>query len=263
MKLSVITLTKNSNSRIVACLKNAQGFADEHLIIDDNSKDETVALAKKFTSKIFTHPLTSFAAQRQWAAGKATGDWIFFLDSDERLTQKSWKKLRNFLTNTTHSAIGFNRLNYFFGHKMKHGGYWPDKQIRVFKKSDFLGVEGLVHEHFNYQGSLDIFPDPLIHLADRSVVTGLYKSAKWTRLEAKAFAVAHHPPVTWWRLIKVMIWEFNFRYFKKLGILDGYIGLVEAITQAANRFFVYQQLWELQQQAKLDEQYSKLEKSLL
>jgi hypothetical protein len=76
----------------------------------------------------------------------------------------------------------------------------------------------------------------------------LAKSIVWTKKEARGFIKAGHPPVTWWRLLKVMVWEFCYRYFKKLGFLDGYIGLVESLLQAMNRFFVYQQVWEMQRQ---------------
>ncbi|MFC1627024.1 glycosyltransferase family 2 protein [Patescibacteria group bacterium] len=263
MKLSVLTITKNNQDVLSGCLKNAKKHCFEHIIVDDFSTDKTLSIAKQHTSKVFTHKLTSFAKQRHWAANKATGDWILFLDSDERITQKGWQEIKQLMQISSHSAFRFKRLNYFSGRPIKHGGFWPDYQTRLFNKKTFKGIKGATHEQYLFDGSLGTLNHAVLHFPDRSIALGLTKSLIWTKPEAKAFVKANHPKITWWRLIKVIVWEFNFRYFKKLGFLDGYIGLVEAITQAMNKFFIYQQVWELQNQEKINTKIKALEKKLL
>lgn len=261
MKLSIIVLTHNNQAVISGCLRSAQQ-ADEIIVIDDHSTDDTVKLARRFTSKIYSHHLTSFAAQRTWGAKQSKGNWLMFLDADERLTSQLFEEIKAAVNSGQHVAFRFKRQNYFFGQKIKHGGYWPDWQIRLFKRSTFKGIIGASHEQPLFDGSLGSLKHPLLHFADRSVQLGLHKSMIWTKPEAKALYEADHPPITWWRLVKVMLSEFVHRYFKKQGWRDGYVGFVEAITQAINKFFIYQQVWELQHQEEIKRKYQKLEDSL-
>lgn len=246
MKLTVIILTHNSSKLIQACL-NSVKQADEILIVDDFSTDSTIELVKPFASKIFQHKLTGFADQRNFGISKSTSPWVLFLDSDEKLSPKLFQEIKAAINTNSHSAYRIKRLNYFFGHKIKHGGYWPDWQTRLFKVKDFQKFTGAVHETPHYSGSLGSLEAHLIHYSHQSLAQGLEKSLVWTKKEAEEFIKANHPPITWWRIIKVMVWEFCYRYFKKQGFRDGYVGFIESLIQAINRFFVYQQVWELQQ----------------
>lgn len=245
MKLSVVVLTQNSAATLAATLESIKK-AEEIIVVDGGSTDGTLKIAQKYTDKIFTHHLTSFADQRNWAAKNISGDWLFYLDADEQVTAKGWQEIRNVAT-LEHSAWRFKRQNIFFGHRMRYSGYWPDWQTRLFKVSDFKGVVGAVHEQFKFAGSLGSMAELIKHTPPRNMSANLVKSAHWTRMEAEALFKAGHPPITALRLIKVMVWEFCFRYFKKLGFLDGYLGFEEAVFQAMNKFFVYQQVWEMQQ----------------
>lgn len=247
MNLSVLIITKNNQNQIKDCLDSVKNIAREIIVVDDFSTDNTLKIAKKYTNKIFPHKLESFPKQRHWAANKATSNWFIFLDADERLTKKNIQELKTLLLNTTHSAFRFKRLNYFHNKPIKHGGFWPDYQTRLFKRSDFKGIKGATHEQYLFKGTLGTLKHPVPHYPDRSLVMGLKKSLIWTPTEAQAIFKSNHPPITWWRIVKVMVSEFMFRYIKCLGFKDGYIGLVEAITQSMNKFFIYQQVWELQQ----------------
>ena len=247
MKLSVVVLTQNSQDTLEACLESVKEAA-EIIVVDGGSTDKTVSIAKKFTDKIFIHQLTSFADQRNWGAKKASGDWLLFLDSDEKIIPDSFAEIQKVMRQDSVSAWGFKRKNIFFGHWLKHGGYWPDYQNpRLIRVSDFKGVKGTVHEQYLFTGNLGTMVYPLEHFPPRTISANLIKSAAWTKMEAEALFKAGHPSITVLRLIKVMVWEFCYRYFKKLGFLDGYMGFVESAYQAMNKFFVYEQVWELQQ----------------
>ncbi|KKU81980.1 MAG: Glycosyl transferase family 2 [Microgenomates group bacterium GW2011_GWA2_47_8] len=244
MKLSAVVLTHNSAAVIGDCLQSLR-FADEIIVIDSGSTDNTLALAS--TARIYKRKLVSFAAQRNFALGQAKYPWVLMIDSDERVSAALAKEIRAVIQIGSFSAYRMKRLNYFFGRVMKHGGYWPDWQTRLFRVKDFLKYAGTVHESPHFNGPLGSLKTHLIHFSHNNISECLEKSIVWTKKEAEQFIKAGHPPVTWWRIIKVMVWEFCYRYFKKMGFLDGYVGLVESLLQAMNRFFVYQQVWEMQQ----------------
>lgn len=246
MKLTVIILTHNSSGLIVDCLNSVKS-ADGVVIIDDNSTDETLKLAEPFKPKIIRHQLTNFSKQRNLALKQVRSDWVLFLDSDEQVSPELTREIKTKIADSNYSAYRIKRLNYFFGRTIKHGGYWPDWQTRLFKVKDFQKFTGVIHEAPHFSGHLGDLENHLIHFSHQNLAEGLEKSIIWTKKEAEEFIKAGHPPITWWRIIKVMVWEFCFRYFKKLGFLDGYVGFIESLIQAINRFFVYQQIWEFQQ----------------
>ena len=246
MKLSAVVLTHNSASAIGDCLKSLN-FVDEIMVIDDDSTDSTVKIAAGFAAKVLQKKLTSFASQRNFALRQAKHPWVLMIDSDERVPIELAQEIKAAVKTDSYSAFKMKRLNYFFGRVMKHGGYWPDWQTRLFRVQDFREYRGAIHESPHFNGRLGSLNIPLTHYSHNNISECLTKSISWTKKEADEFIKAGHPPVTWWRIIKVMIWEFCFRYFKKLAILDGYVGLAESLLQAMNRFFVYQQVWERQQ----------------
>lgn len=246
MKLSAVVLTKNNQEELPRCLSSLAG-ADEIVVVDDNSGDKTAAIAKKFGAKVFSKKLISFAGQRNFGIRQAGHPWVLFIDSDEEVGPQSMQEMKTVIAGSNHSAFRLRRANHFFGRRVHHGGYWPDWQTRLFKKSDFVRFTGTIHESPHWTGSLGSLSHPLVHYSHKNMEAVLIKSASWTKLEAREFIKAGHPPITWWRLLKVTIWEFCFRYFKRFGFLDGFVGLVEALVQAMNRFFVYVQVWERQQ----------------
>lgn len=246
MKLSVVMLTHNNAAIIGACLQSLK-FADEIVVVDDNSTDTTVKIAAGLGAKVFPRKLISFAAQRNFGLSQAKYPWVLMIDSDERITEDLAQEIKTKVGREEFSAYRLKRQNYFFGRKVLHGGYWPDWQTRLFLVKDFQKYTGAVHESPDYSGKRGDLHNALIHYSHNNIRECLKKSAVWTAREAEAFIRAGHPPITWWRLLKVMVWEFCYRYFKRLGFLDGYVGLVESLIQAMNRFYVYQQVWEKQQ----------------
>lgn len=262
MKLSVIVLAYNEEKMIRACLESAK-WADEVVIINSASKDKTLEIASQYTKKIFERKLKSFAEQRDFGAKEAEGEWILYLDADERITKNLQMEIKKALKTKPFSAYQIPRQNYFYGKKIRYGGYWPDYVTRLFKKNDFLGWQGKIHESPKFKGKLGTLQHPMLHLSHRSVSEGFEKSLRWTKMEAELFFKANHPKISALRVLKVGLWEFCYRYFKKLGFLDGFVGFVEAMIQAWNKFMVYTYLWELQNQETINKNYQKVERELL
>lgn len=261
MSLSIIVLTSDNQDVIQGCLDSIKSLGSI-IIIDDYSIDKTLTIAKKYSPMIFSKKFENFPKQRNFALKQIKTDWVLFLDSDERLNKSLRLEIKSIIKKSSHSAYRFKRLNYFFGQPMRHTGYWPDWQTRLFKTKDLIKFSGDVHETSHYKGSLGQLKNHLIHFTHKSLSEGLYKSINWTQKEAQAFIKTNHPPIKWWHLLKVMITEFFSRYFFKKGYLDGFVGFTESLIQAINRLFVYQQIWEGQQRPSIKEQYQKLDQKL-
>jgi len=134
MKLSIIVFSKNEADNIKACLESAQ-WAEEIVLIDDYSQDETIKLAQEFSNvKVFKHRLKDFASQHNFGMKQAIGDWLFFLDADERISAELKNKIQAVIKNPQKQvAFQVNRINIFLGQKMRYGGWSPDRPTRLFK----------------------------------------------------------------------------------------------------------------------------------
>lgn len=254
MKLSALVLTKNEQDMIADCLKQLD-FADEIIVLDQNSQDDTVKIAKKYTSQIFQKDL-SFDKARNMLLDIAKGDWFLYVDADERLTPELIREIRSkiddkqsFSTNkrsTKISAYFFQRQNIILGKFLKHGGWWPDYVPRLFKRGKLIKWQGRVHESPQIEGEFGYLESPVLHLTARSMGKMLEKSTTWAKIEAELNYEKGAAKVTSSKVVRAIISEFSSRYFIKFGFLDGFVGLVESVYQALHRAMVLTYLWELQ-----------------
>jgi len=256
MKFSVIIIVKNQENLISEAIKSAE-FADEVLVVDTGSIDKTVEVAKKLGAKIAKMPTKNlaFARWRTAAIKEAIGDWIFYLDADERITP-ALKKEIIFIINPKpgtqnlepeFSAYAVPRENYYLGQRVRYGGSWPDYVKRFFWKESLKKWSGRLHEEPVFQGKLGHLKNPIKHYTHRDLTSMLSKTIEWSKLEAKELYRAGHPPVVWWRILRIMLTEFWERGIKKQGFRDGIVGTIEVIFQMFSRFITYARLWEMQQ----------------
>jgi len=263
--ISVIIIAKNEEEMIKDCLESVD-WAEEIILVDTGSKDKTLAEAQKICPKIkiVKTDKGSFSDWRNLGFKKAKENWILYLDADERVSVGLKKEILSIVGNqrSAVSALQISRKNFYFDKQVKYGGSWPDYVIRLFKRKNFVSWQGIIHESPQFKGKLGTLKNPFIHFTHRNLTSSLDKSSKWTYLEAKLFYKAHHPPVTWWRLIKVGLQEFFKRCFWLGGYKDGFVGIVEAYVQAINRVMVYVYLWEMQQKPPLKEKLKKIEAAI-
>ena len=130
--ISVLILTKDEEKMIEGCLQSAQ-WANEILILDNNSKDKTCEVAKKYTNKIFQKEFEGFDKERNFLSMKANGDWVLYIDADERVSAQLKEEIKSIISHqsSTISAYAIPRKNIFLGKWQKFGGFWPDYQIRL------------------------------------------------------------------------------------------------------------------------------------
>lgn len=262
--ISILILAKNEEKMIETCLASAK-WVDELIVVDSYSTDKTVEIAKKCTNKIFQKEFEGYDRIRNFALEKAKGDWIFYLDADERITAQLKDEIQKVTSNKHQvtSAFAVPRKNVLLGKWQRHGSFWPDYQIRLFKKSALKGWRGELHERPEFIGKLGYLKNPLIHLTHRDIISMMVKTAAWAPIEAKLRFEAQHPKMSWWRFVKLMRGEFFNRFFLKRAFLDGLEGFIESTYQAFSLFITYVKLWEMQRSESLESTYSKIDEKLI
>lgn len=248
LTISVVIIVKNEETKIEDCLKSVK-WADEIVVVDDGSTDNTVQISKKYTNKVYPHKSAGYVEPaRNFAISKASGDWILVLDADERIPESLATQLRE-ISDTKIQAIGVDipRKNIIFGKWIEHSGWWPDYQMRFFKRGS-VSWSDEIHRQPVLNGErvqLDAKPELSIHhLNYKSVYEFIDKLNRYTEVEAREF-IKLNKSFNWIEIITKPFSEFLSRFFARGGYKDGLHGLVLAILQAISMFVVSIKVWEL------------------
>jgi glycosyltransferase involved in cell wall biosynthesis len=228
--LSVVIITKNEENFIEDSIRSAQ-FAHEILILDSNSVDGTCDIAKKMGAKVIQHEWLGYGPQKNLAVKLATNDWVFVLDSDERITTKLKDEILNILKSPSHDGYKVARLNWFFGKAIRTCGLYPDYSIRLFNKNKGKFNDVPVHESVKINGKVSVLKNHMIHLAYNDEDEFTSKQKKYAKLSTKKK-----------NFLKAMInpcWTFFNIYFIKQGFKDGWHGLIIAKVYAKYTFWKY------------------------
>lgn len=244
--LSIIILTKNSESTIADCLESLKNFGDEILVIDSNSEDRTRDIAKMLGAKVIQHPFENFADQRNYALKHAQGDWVLYLDSDEQAISEFKKEvtalIQNHDSNSEVNGYYIFRKIYYYG---KDWGF-ADRVQRLFYKKNFIEWVGAVHETPKVKGKFGQVESPILHFTHRNLAEMVKKTNEWSEYESDLRLAAHHPKMTSWRFFRVILTGFFKSYIGDRGYRNGTYGLVEGIYQAFSYYITYAKLWEKQ-----------------
>lgn len=244
--LSIVIIAKNEEKNISDTITSGK-FADEVLVIDTGSTDKTINIAKKFGARIVETKGGSFNDWRNVGLKNALGKWIFYLDSDERITPNLQNELISIANNPTHFvAYAVPRRNFIFGKEFKFSNQYPDYQKRFLLKEKIKLWKGAVHEEPVFEGELGYLKNPLIHHKHDNLFDMVEKTNKWSAIEAKLLYDANHPPMAWWRFFRIMGTELWSRLILEKGYKDGPEGVIYAFYQMFSRFITYAKLWEMQ-----------------
>ena len=251
--LSIIILAGNEEKMIVDCLKTCR-WAQEIVLVAANSTDKTVALAKKTVKSIkivktFDEYNKNFSKWRNLGFKAATQNWIFYVDADERIPLTLKRKIIKIVqsNNSEFSHYAIPRANHFLGQRVKFGGTYPDYVKRLFNKSYFQGYKGVLHEQPLVSGNLGYIKADLLHYTHRDLTSMVNKTLVWTDTEAQALFKSGHPPVVWWRFLRMMVTKAWERLVKQQMWRDREVGWISVIFEIFNTFLIYARLWELQQ----------------
>ena len=239
MKISAIVLAKNEALRIGACLE-ALVWAGERIVIDNSSTDDTAKIAKKFGARVINSSEKSFAERRNIGLREAKGDWIFYVDADETVTPELTREIQNITPGF--AAYQIRRKNYYLGKPWPH----EEKMLRLFQKAALKEWYGELHESSRVEGQIGELSGVLLHDTHRTLEEMVDKTNEWSAAEAILRLRSGHPPVVWWRFIRVMLTAFFYSFIKQGGWRAGVVGWIESIYQAFSMFITYAKLWELQ-----------------
>ena len=229
-KVSVLILAKNEEKAIGDCINSVKSFANEIIVVDDDSSDNTAQIATSLGAKVIRHSLNGdWGQQQSFAIQQAQFDWIFIIDSDERVTYKLADRIKQILTNDDrHFAYLTPRLSYFWGQPLRHGGWFPDYVVRLLPRRGVV-ADGLVHQKIchDYQEKLLSRDEYLIHYPYRDWEHYFGKLNLYTTLAAKKMKKAGKS-ASMLDMILHPFWAAFRMYFLKGGFLDGRIGFVLA-----------------------------------
>jgi glycosyltransferase involved in cell wall biosynthesis len=248
--LSVIIITKNEEKMLPDALKSVM-WVDEVLVVDTGSEDKTIQIAKKVNARVEISKGKTFADWRTDALKYAKGDWVLYLDADERITSTLRKEIEKTIENDTLFAYAIPRTNFVFGKEMKYTGFTPDYVKRLFKKKYLQKWTGDLHEEPVFKGELGHLQKPMLHLKHESLHEMVEKTNKWSEIEGRLMFEAHHPPMNIPRFLSAMFREFWLRMIRQTAFLDGKEGLIYAMYQVYSRFVSYAKLWELQERERM------------
>jgi glycosyltransferase involved in cell wall biosynthesis len=245
-RLSVMVLTLNEERNIPECLESVR-WADEIVIIDSGSGDRTVELARQFTGAIFQVEWKGYGATRNLALGKATGEWVLWLDADERVTPELAQEIRAILADDPAETAGFRiaRRAYFLGRWIRHCGWYPSRVVRLFRRERAHFTETSVHERLVIDGPAKDAAHDLLHFTDPDLHHYLTKFNRYTSLAADDLQARGHR----FRMFDVTLrplFTFLKMYVFRRGFLDGIPGLILCVLSSAYVFAKYAKLWEIQ-----------------
>ncbi|MCX6705784.1 MAG: glycosyltransferase family 2 protein [Candidatus Woesebacteria bacterium] len=248
-KISVVINTFNNEDNVSMAILSVKNLADEIVVCDMESSDNTSDIAKKLGAKVYSHKKEKYVELvRNFMVSKATCDWILILDPDEEIPSKLSFKLKEIIKNSQADYFRIPRKNIIFGKWMKHSRWWPDYNIRFFKKG-FVSWNEIIHSVPMTQGKGIDLPDKeeiaLIHHHYDSVSGYLEKMLRYTDAQRDGLLKAGYV-FSWKDLIKKPTNEFLSRYFDGEGYKDGIHGLALSLLQAFSELTLYLKVWEKQ-----------------
>ena len=247
-RISVNIIAYNEEEEIADCIKSARLLADEIVFVDNESIDNTKKIAAKLVDKTYSFPNSGYVEPaRNFGIEKCSGDWVFILDADERITPALAKALKEKVlsVNDTVSAFSLPRKNFNFGYWLKRGGWWPDYQTRFIRKSHFINWPKEIHSFPEIKGKIEKLAIPFEHYAIKNIAEMLERTIRYSEKEVKLLVAAGRP-VNSFILVRKMLGEFYRRGIKERGLWDGMAGFIQVIYQTFSVFITYAQVWERQ-----------------
>ena len=250
ISISAVIITYNEERNIVGCLESLEGIADEIVIIDSNSTDNTEKLCAPFNVRFIQHDFEGFMQQKTWAVAQAKYDYILSLDADEQLSDELKTSVLLAKNNWISDGYSFNRLTNYIGKWIRHCGWYPDTKLRLWdrRKGNWSGIN--LHESVKMQENTVIqkLKGDLLHYSYFSIRQHLDQINKFTDIAANEGIIKRKKSSLFIAVFK-SIWKFKRDYIFKLGFLDGYYGFVVCALSAYAVFVKYLKMNELKKES--------------
>lgn len=226
LKISAVIITFNEDKYIRRCLESLKGVADEILVVDSRSTDNTREICLSHNVKFIEHDFEGYREQKNWAMNQAENDIILSLDGDEYLSEELRNSILSVGNNTQPNGYYINRRNNFYGKWMKHSGVYPDKKLRLFdrRKGEWGGINPHDVFRLNKGSKIKRLKGDLMHTVYDSVEEHKEKNIKFSEISAREY-VRLGKRSCLYHLIIHPLWRFIRSYFIRFGFLDGKTGL--------------------------------------
>jgi glycosyltransferase involved in cell wall biosynthesis len=244
--LSVIIITKNEAQHIGRCLASV-AWADEIIVLDSGSSDDTIEICRRFTQQVYSTDWPGFGPQKQRALDKASHDWVFSIDADEEVSPALQAEMRQAMQAADAQSFEIPRLSSYCGRQIRHGGWWPDHVLRLFRRETGAFSPEVVHERVIVSGVIKTLHNPLLHEAFVDPEEVLHKINSYSSLGAEKL-FARQQTASLGKAIAKGLWTFFKTYILKAAFLDGAEGLMLAISNAEGSYYKYLKLRALNNQ---------------
>jgi len=242
--IAAVVITKNEERNIAACLESLK-WVDELIVVDAESADQTVELAKAYTARVHVRPWPGYGPQKNFAMAQATADWVLIVDADERVTDELREEIQALLQKPG-PAIAYRipRRNFYYGCWIQGAGQYPDPQLRLVRRGHGRYNDLPVHEHLEVDGPTGDLRGHLDHLTHPTVASHEMKIERYSSLAAEERIRNSKPEAAWYHLIFNPGWTFVKFYLLRGGFKDGLPGFVVSGFSAAHVLLKYAKLWE-------------------
>ncbi len=247
--ISAVIITKNEERNIGRCITSVR-WADEVIVVDSGSTDATAAISARLGARVLVKAWEGFAAQKEFAAAQASCEWVLSLDADEEVTPELRAEIQRMLSAPEPPAAeGYRmpRKSYFLGTWIRHGGWYPGYQMRLFRRSSAFMNHRPVHEGFEVRGAVGTLDAPLNHYTYDTIHQYLEKMNDYTSLDV-ANKLSEHPEavIRWYHCVVNPIALFVRMFVVLKGYRDGFHGFLLAVYSSLYKLLVYAKSWEYQ-----------------
>jgi glycosyltransferase involved in cell wall biosynthesis len=243
-KISVAIITKNEEANIRECLESIQ-WADEVVVVDSGSTDQTLEICRQYRAQVFQEEWKGYARQKNSAIAKTRNSWVLSLDADERVPVELREEIAGISASKGLEGYFIARKNFFLGSWIKHCGWYPDYNLRLFRKGQGHFQEREVHERVEIEGETGRLRHPLEHHTYRSLSDFIQRLDRYSNLAAREMEkegrrfrrtdLFFRPPATFLQM-----------YLLQAGFLDGYLGFLLSVLYSFYTFTKYSKLKEQQ-----------------
>ena len=242
--LSVVVITYNEERNIERCLESVRGLADEIVVVDSGSTDRTTELAKETGARVVVHPFEGHIQQKNFALARCSHEWVLSLDADEALSDQLKKSIAHALASPAGDGYRMSRLTNYCGTWIRHGGWYPDRKLRLFRRGSGVWTGVNPHDRFEFsdpQSEAGLLQGDLLHYSYATVSDHLRQIDYFTDISARElYQRGKGAPL--WRIILAPVFRFLRDFVLKGGWMDGFHGFVIASLSASSVLIKYTKL---------------------
>jgi glycosyltransferase involved in cell wall biosynthesis len=252
IRLSVVVITLNEEKNLERCLQTVNYIADEILVVDSGSADQTLAIAEKYKARVIHQPFLGYVEQKNFATEQAINDWIFSIDADEAISPELEASIKAIKNKQEFPAYRLSRLTNYCGSWIRHCGWYPDKKVRLYDRTKGSWRGDRIHERWelnDYHGKIGDLRGDLRHYSYYTISDHLKQIEKFSEILAQS-AVERGRQSSLFDVWARPKWKFITDYIIRLGFLDGYAGYLVCKYSAFATFVKYSKI----------RQYNKLKK---